>query len=153
MAELLGQLNRIPERMRSSSAPNQGTVFNPPAALRSESADEGGSNPSILIAAGIILGCLLCGALLLLLAAGSKGSSTTATPYNRTSPQQTSNSTVNSNESMAPRDQVGSNQVASAKGRAAKSRGTGSRRLDRSKFGGAYVVAEPGKTPRMFESQ
>jgi hypothetical protein len=148
---VFGQLNRVPERVRSLSAPIPATVFNPPSAKLSESADDGGGNPSILMAAGIILGCALIGTLLLLLAAGSKRSD--ATPGHRTSVQQTSNPTANANESLSQRGSAGPEQARSGKGRAAKGRSLRSRRPEGSRIGGAYVVAEPGKTPRMFESQ
>ena len=152
MAELVQQLNRAAAQVNASlSSRNQ---FHQPVERIAAIADEGGSNPSMLVAVGIILGCVFCGALLFLLATDSRKSQPSV---QRSSAQWSPNSTSNAHtdDKMSTlRNSVGSNHNVAGRAHAQRVSKSGGRKSDASRYcAGAYVVTEPGRTPKMLESQ
>jgi hypothetical protein len=149
MAELLQQLNRAAAQVNTTHA--RATVYQSPTIGVEAPGAAGESNPSMFFAVGIILGCVLCGALLLMLTTGS--SQNPATQNRPTFQPAAASVASNSDEKAASQRSPGSNRTFAARSQTRKNRSSRGRRPDAPRVGGAFIVTEPGKTPKMFESQ
>jgi hypothetical protein len=151
MPELVEQLDRAAARVLDNSTDGRGPVFTrtgPLVAPRDEQADH-----SILFAVGIILGCIILGVLLLAFATASNSSQPPDTRSSSAPAAQSASPAHTDEKNEGAKNIAVSSRRELTRGPVASRRGKGPRKQDGRKIGNAYVVAEPGKTPKMFEPQ
>jgi len=154
MTELVRQLDKAAAEAKARRASVSEQVYDAPITEVTVTPTRDGSDRSILVSIGIILGCVLCGGILWVLATGSSAKdasehSSVVTPVSQ-SPVETA-----SDDKPAAQSNSGApdTRKSSSRYESKKNKSTRAQKADEKRFGRAYVLTEPGRTPKMFEAQ